>query len=547
MSSFAGPTTPTAEKLRGGYYTPDSVARFIAEWIGEASQRVLEPSCGDGAILHELASRFPATNLLGLEWNEVEARRCADRVPSAEVLPGDFFEWFGPKEFGRWDGVAGNPPFIRYQHWTSDVRDRAFDLMRSVGMRPTRLTNAWVPFVVASTLALRDGGRLGLVVPAEVMQVGYAAELRAFLVDTLSELTAVTFRTLLFKGVLQEVILLLGLRGEGPARIRVVEVDDADALPVSPAVVTEVAHAPALEHDREKWTRYLLSPNEIAALRDVQQGERVPTTLGDFAEVDVGVVTGRNAFFVLPENQAVQLGLVNMCVPLVSKSAHVAGLRLTPDRLGALTAENARCLLLAVSDSQSLDADSALLEYVRDGERAGVHLGYKCRIRKNWWVVPSIWTPEAFLLRQIYDHPRVIANEAGATSTDTIHRVRVRSGVDPVKLAVGSINSVTFAFAEVLGRSYGGGVLELEPREAELLPFPNPRRLTAQDVSRVEALVERGCLTDALDEVDRILLSNLDARVLGHMRQTWIKLRDRRLARGRKPTRDSPVTASLAA
>lgn len=37
-------------KLRGGYYTPDKISEFIAEWaIRKTSDSVLEPSCGDGS------------------------------------------------------------------------------------------------------------------------------------------------------------------------------------------------------------------------------------------------------------------------------------------------------------------------------------------------------------------------------------------------------------------------------------------------------------------------------------------------------------------
>lgn len=549
MAAFAAPAAPSAEKLRGGYYTPDPVARFLAAWVGEAGPQLLEPSCGDGAILRRLASCRPDGTVVGIELNELEARRAQMHAPSATVFTQDLFEWFGSREFGRWDGVAGNPPFIRFQHWKAEMRDRAFDLMRSAGLRPTRLTNAWVPFTVAATLALREGGRVGLVLPAELLQVTYAAELRAFLVDAFSELTAVAFRRLLFEDALQEVVLLLGVRGEGPAAIRLVEVDDAAALPSPPSRVTSVEHAPALLHDREKWTRYLLPLEEIEALR----AARALPALGrlhDIAEVDVGIVTGRNAFFVVTPSRADELGIRQRCIPLVSKSAHVRGTSFSDHDLRSLETEDARCLLLAVPHDFELAADQLLRRYVEDGEDAGVHLGYKCSIRRKWWAVPSVWTPDAFLLRQIYDHPRIIANQTGATSTDTIHRVRCSAEVDPRTLAAASINSATFAFSEVMGRSYGGGVLELEPREAEELPFPWPGHLTIADVALVERLTQAGQLKEALDHVDRVLLIEsigMEPGVVACLRDAWERLRDRRLARGRSSRRGHRAPGPLAA
>lgn len=527
-ASFPVAAAPSAAKLRGGYYTPSPAATFLSEWISPAGTRLLEPSCGDGAILGALP---PEAEVTGVELEPEEAAKAQAAAPGAEVVVSDFFDWFDEGQWGAWDGVAGNPPFIRFGNWTEPTRGNAFAVMEAVGMRPTKLTNAWVPFVVASSLALRPGGRLGLVVPAEVLQVNYAAELRAFLVDSFSELTAVTFKRLVFDGVLQEVILLLGVKGEGPAQIRVVEVEDLDSLS-SPGSVTSLPHAPALNHDTEKWTKYFLDPGGIAALRDVR-AEGKMKRLGEFVDVDVGIVTGRNQFFVLRPSDAVERGIADHMAPLVSKSAHLRGIRFAPDDLEELHSDDALCQLLALSDDPPA-GDEALSSYISAGEAEGVHEGYKCSIRKKWWVVPSQWTPDAFLLRQIHDHPRIIANLTGATSTDTIHRVRMLNGLHPLKLATASINSVTFAFSEVLGRSYGGGVLELEPREAEALPLPDPKGLTMRDVSEVDELLRRGELEAALDHVDGKLLGELDPTKVTELRQVWKRLRDRRLTRSRK-------------
>jgi adenine-specific DNA methylase len=158
-------------------------------------------------------------------------------------------------------------------------------------------------------------------------------------------------------------------------------------------------------------------------------------------------------------------------------------------------------------------------------------------VRDPWWVVPSPWVPDLFLLRQIYEYPRLIQNNAAATCTDTIHRVRLTSEVDAGLLAAASINSLTFAFAEVMGRSYGGGVLELEPGEAEKLPFPDPTGLSKSDVKEVDRLVRSHQIERALDIVDAALLCErmaLTQKTVAELRTVWTVLKDRRLRRGRR-------------
>ena len=147
--------------------------------------------------------------------------------------------------------------------------------------------------------------------------------------------------------------------------------------------------------------------------------------------------------------------------------------------------------------------------------------------------MPSVAVPDAFLFRQIHKAPLLVANDAGATSTDTIHRVRVRGDVDRDRLCASMVNSLTFAWAEVCGRSYGGGVLELEPREAENLFVPYG--FTGDlDVDYVDDRLRAGDMKAALDHGDDVLLrrgcglSKTDVR---RARDGWNRLRQRRQRR----------------
>lgn len=225
MTTFAGKTAASADKVRGGYYTPPAVARFLAHWVHQAGPKILEPSCGDGRILRELSAITDHAH--GVELVAREAKKSRD---FASVDTENLFTWLHKTQLGSWDGVAGNPPYIRFGNRASEQRDPALELMRRVGLRPTKLTNAWVPFVVASTTLARDGGRVGLVVPAELLQVTYAAQLREFLLSRYREITLVTFERLVFDGILQEVVLFCGVVGPGPAHIRTVRLGDANDL-----------------------------------------------------------------------------------------------------------------------------------------------------------------------------------------------------------------------------------------------------------------------------------------------------------------------------
>jgi adenine-specific DNA methylase len=310
------------QKLRGGYYTPSQVAHFLSAWaIRNSSDVALEPSCGDGEFVRCAGERLIGLGtkveslghqLVGCEIERAEADVAAQRlvslgVPRAEaaVHCRDFFSEYTKLTNRRFDAVLGNPPFIRYQNFPEEQRTLAFKIMQSAGLRPNRLTNAWVPFVVAGTLLLKPGGRLAMVVPAELLQVNYASELRSFLAQVFQRITVVTFRRLAFEGIQQEVVLLLceKKQREGSAAIELLELDDTAELKLYNPETFPLNGFKTLDHSAEKWTQYYLSQREINLLRQVQENPNL-TRLGDIADTDIGIVTGMNDVFVISEQVA---------------------------------------------------------------------------------------------------------------------------------------------------------------------------------------------------------------------------------------------------
>jgi len=542
----------TRKKLRGGYYTPMVIANFLAQWaIRSANIRLLEPGCGDGNFLIAsvdalvrlgVAKKDIPELLTGVEIDAKEARKAISRlrsygvpVSSKHIITADFFSFCREKlyENKRYDVIVGNPPFIRYQDFPKNQRDIALGLIESAGMHPNRLMNAWVPFLVGSTLLLDDYGRLGMVIPAELLQVNYTAELRLFLSRHFSRITLITFKRLLFEGVQQEIVLLLGEKnGKERTGIRTIELEGIEDLRSYKHTDFSSDELKPLDHSTEKWTQYFLKNDEINLIRRLRYDRRI-TMLGEVASVDVGVVTGFNDFFVLNKEKRDEYRLGDFTLPIVTRSAHLKGIVFSEKDLRVNIEKNYPAFLLNPPNTSLNEIAEPLKSYINSGEAQGVNKGYKCRIRKRWYIVPSVWTPDAFMLRQIHSYPKLILNKTEATCTDTIHRVKfLRRGIGK-KLVGAFLNSLTFAFSEVVGRSYGGGVLELEPREAECLPIPlnGSEKL---DFNLLHRLILSNNIDEALDINDEILLHEnlgLTNTEISMLRGIWRKLQKRRKER----------------
>ncbi|HEY4210235.1 MAG TPA: N-6 DNA methylase [Steroidobacteraceae bacterium] len=547
-----------ADKLRGGYYTSEAVAHWLCAWaIRSADDQVLEPSCGDGAFLKAAARRLKelglpnaavTKRLTGIEILAPEAERAREGLQAilgdsggTVVETSDFFAWCQkPRRTRAYGAIVGNPPFIRYQSFPEPHRTRAMQLMQDQGLAPNRLTNIWVPFVVAAASMLRSGGRLGLVLPAELLQVTYAAQLRSYLTDRFERIDIVACNELFFDGAEQEVVLLLadGLlqaaAETNPCRVTLTETVSMQALTERSAQEMLAAAQPkTIRHDSEKWLKYFLTAREIAFMRELRDAA-VTTPLATHASVDVGVVTGKNEFFVLTTEKIDSHGLEGYTTPLVSRSAHLKGASVGKADWNAMAAAGDRVHLLHLKPARGARLPESLTRYIRAGEGKKIHEGYKCSIRDPWYEVPSVWTPDGFVFRQIYDFPRVVLNQADATSTDTIHRLKARTGT-PERIIANTYTWMTAASAEIEGRSYGGGVLELEPTEAERLLMPAQLN-GAMPVSECDRLTRAG-------QIDQVLEENARGVLMGHMglsradclilRDIWVRMRDRRLGRAK--------------
>jgi hypothetical protein len=168
-------------------------------------------------------------------------------------------------------------------------------------------------------------------------------------------------------------------------------------------------------------------------------------------------------------------------------------------------------------------------EYIRKGEGEGLHLRYKCRIRNPWYNVPSVSSSPVGMLKRCHDYPRLILNKVGAFTTDTAYRVRVNS-VEGEHLVYSFVNSLTALSAEIEGRHYGGGVLELVPSEIErlLIPVVQP---SVDSLERLDYEIRHGSSArQVLSLQDDYILKEigLDKRERQCLHAAWERLRDRR-------------------
>ncbi|MFQ6014141.1 MAG: class I SAM-dependent DNA methyltransferase [Anaerolineae bacterium] len=552
-------TARSKKKQLGAFYTPQPMARSIVNWaVRSPDETVMDPGCGEAVFLLEAyqhlvelgASAAQAVSQIqGVEVDEVAYDRAcrlltdASGVGAPGIICADFFQvqldLFGPPPV---DVIVGNPPYVRYHHFKGAARRRALQSARRAGVELTRLTSSWAPYLIHAISFLKPGGRLAMVVPAELLQVDYAEPVRRFLLERFATVAVVTFDERVFPDVLEDTVILLA-ESDGPAPgLRVIRLENLDDLTELGQSLRDAPIARGAKH-AQRWTRYLLPRDSLSVYQTVvETGET--TTLGELGTVDIGVVTGSNAYFLLTEAKTRWWEIEpDFLRPAAPKPRLMPGARFSVQEWERLRDQSVPCYLLNCQLPPSVAAEHRVWSYIERGVEKGVHKGYKCRNREPWYTVPGVRVPPAFLTYMAHEIPRLIVNEAQVVNHNLIHGLYFHDEheMSPEEIAIrvaSFYTTFTMLSVELVGRSYGGGVLKLETKESERIRLIEPsgptRRRLIEALPLIDEHLRRRAFDDALAIGDEILLLGqlaIDQAAYEQLCSAYQSIRGRRLSR----------------
>ncbi len=517
----------------------------MAEWaLGEHGRRVLEPSCGEAQFLaaaHDVVDDGRGTpELFGIELHEPSVRAARSVLKrhgaTAKITHANFFEISGNHDM---DAVIGNPPYVRYQLHRGEDRKLSRTAAREAGIELNELASIWAAFVVHATSFLAPGARLALVLPAELMFVNYAAPVRRMLLERFSRVHLAVFEERLFADAQEEVVLLLA-EGYGQGSSTALRLHQFRNSADLQLIDEGIEHTPA--STSERWTGSLVGLEAQGVLSQALASGQF-STLHGWGETSLGAVTGNNKWFTLSPAQARDLGLSPADLVRISPpgSRHLRGLELDQEHWERLGEHGGATYLFRPAALPS----AAGHRMVEEGELLGVDNAYKCRVRTPWWRVPLLSVPDLFMTYMNADTPRLTTNEAAVHHINSIHGVYLGADVRELGrelLPLASLNTLSMLGAEMVGRSYGGGILKVEPREADRLPVPSPQAVAAhaqqlRDIKdTVREHLAHGRKAEATALVDAIVLEQileLEPSAIAAVSQARADMLERRKARSK--------------
>ena len=516
-------TAKSIEKQRklGSYYTPLDIAQLLSYWaIQCADDLVLEPGFGGCGFIEASVRRFkeldvlnPVSRIFGCDKDPDAFDYLSDSLgltdTSNRFLRADFLQ-IGPEDFKvkKFNAVIGNPPYVSLHRMSETQRASSIAAMAQGGFELDGKASLWAYFVLHALEFLKPGGKCAWVLPSSFLHSDYAQQVRAVVRERFSRVVEISIEERLFTSEgtseISVVVLLEGYDSDGPAELHDFHVADVKELR------RLIGDLSVDDYIQPAFSTNL--PKRVVQYLSAVEEDDSHFLLGDLLDVKIGIVTGANKFFIINREIASEWDLPSIARKAIfAKFSQTAGLEITDEDLTRNNEKNLRCILV---DTSGNGADSkAVKKYLESFSEEKKSKNATFKKRSIWHQPDDGRTPDAFLSYMSQHGPRLVLNSASVTSTNTIHRVFFKDDVSVSRrklIAISLMSTFTQLSAEIVGRSYGSGVLKLEPTEAKSLRLLLPNQVSCHDIETayndINILLRSGELRQAQNIADELVM-----------------------------------------
>lgn len=459
-------------KQTGSYYTPAHLSNFIVRYLNKHIHNnvsILEPSVGDGSFvqaINDVLTNNTNLALTILDINASELNKAAQKASnnifnSVNKIHDDYLNFYSYCN-DKFSLIIGNPPYIKANLLTQKQIDLCKMIHSDALLSDKKINNIWTSFVISANKFLEDNGILCYVLPTDLLQVKYSEEIRHFLESHFQRIEIFTLDRNIFSDIEQHTIILIAYKKAKSKGTFFYQINDFEKNKY------EKISSNGLMLYESKWTHYILEPHEIQLLNLINA--KLPR-IDEFVISKPGIVTGANDYFILNDETVKQYKLEKYVKPIVQKSLYIKqNIELTQSSINDLIVNKKPVYILILNDQTEIDDNLKL--YFDKGIDRRINQRYKCRIRNNWYCIPNISTEsDGFIFKRYHKVPKILKNTAKVHVTDSAYKILMKNNYELESFIYSFFNIITLIFAELTGRKYGGGVMELIPTEFRNLPI----------------------------------------------------------------------------
>ena len=487
-------SAPERNKM-GQYATPFPFAREIVEFVRDTyfsetdKIRFLDPAAGTGAFFSAMLHAFPKTrieNAVGIEFDSQIASIAKNlwTARGLDVVEADFAKLPFPTS-PMFNLHLVNPPYVRHHHLDPDTKQNLQEKIKAaVGLNLNGLAGLYCYFLLIAHRWLAQDGFGVWLIPSEFMDVKYGEIVKRYLIEQVSlrHIHRFDAEALQFDDALVSSTVLI-FQNRKPEQEGEVTFSLGGTLK-TPRTCVRIRQRQLAQIS--KWTSIPSKKSMDYAVRDVHRLNRT-TTIGDLFEIRRGLATGANQFFILHRDVASNKGLPEQfLLPILPSPRYLDNEKIFVAGDGFPLVQPSLVLLDCDLDESEIEAYPPLKAYLDWGKLQGFADRYITRHRHPWFKQenrPAAPILCSYMARSKSGNSglRFFRNYSQATTSNVYLMLYPTQEVqqackDDVDLLTQLFNLLKRAKDEYLlyeGRTYGGGLNKIEPKELARVPLPD--------------------------------------------------------------------------
>lgn len=531
------------QKRFGAFYTPDTVAEFLAKWaIRTKDDFVLDPGSGEGIFMKKAAERIQSLGLspvsskkhvFGIEYDKMPFEKLKKEFKGFNVVNSSFFK-ISPHTSIRnsfrvplVDAVVGNPPYIERHRLVGAKSIQQKIIKSNLGLDHHAVTDVYVYFLIHASRFLKKNGRLAFIISDSWLNMNFGRALKEFLLRSYKITAIVGFEERVFEEALVRAVLIL-VENSPPKNNRVLFIrlrNHHDLGKVNSVLnkrkSTNKISVMDMEQRRldpnDSWGVYLkASPQYFEIISD-----STVTPLRELASVGIGIQTLKNDFHMFDAEKIEELQLEKEFFEQVILSPRVC----------PLVIKNKKEVkdFVLYCDKPSEIKNTKILKYIKKAEKVKVNQRGKTKTiigvqnipriiyanRKPWYnLVPEIekrCRGTIILPRRSFKRFFAAWNEAKVVVNDNFINIEPKNKSHLMPLLAILNSSFTEYLCRVRSQTYGGGVFDLRPRDVKNLPCLNLNEISKEILVELSNAYRKFIDSDGLDKssIDHVIMNDI--------------------------------------
>lgn len=513
-SNYISQTTTENRKNYAQFFTPYSIARFMAKWIMGGSRNVktiLDPSIGLGIFVRAIIEDTAIINceIKGYDIDPYILSKCEEAFFNSgldhniNLICKDYLfnDWNN-----KYDGIICNPPYFKFQDYY--VKDDALqEFQFRLGMNLSGFTNIYALFLLKSVSQLKFNGRCAYIIPSEFLNSDYGKLVKEYLIrlKSLRYIIIFDFKNSVFDDALTTSSILLFSNDDEKDEVNFISISSEDELK---EISHQLSFYPSVSlHSKNvkfseikssvKWRSYYqkVNANSYDGL--------VP--FSTYAKVSRGIATGANDYFLFSLEKAKKFNIpLNYLEPVISKANQVTGYFFTKDDFSKLESANKDVFLLNAKNTKC----QAVNDYVALGEKLEINKKHLTSHRNPWYSTENRLASPIWVSVFSRGGLRFIRNEFGCKNLTTFHCVYINMLVyEKVDLLFSYLLSdVSKEIFSDNRREYGGGLEKFEPNDLN--------NSMVIDLNKINQYTQKEILSIYHDYRNSVLLNKPDISLL---------------------------------